>query len=64
MVGILVNRAFMLLIKIGNILPLLSIDSKLGVWVAYTKRQLRIATQMSVIKVKVTVAKNRNSVSA
>jgi hypothetical protein len=39
------------------------IDFKLGVWVAYIKRQLGIATQLSVIKVKVTVAKNRNSVS-
>jgi hypothetical protein len=39
------------------------IDSKLGAWVAYIKRQLCNATQMFVIKVKVTVAKNRNSVS-
>jgi hypothetical protein len=39
------------------------IDSKLGVWVAYIKMQLGIATQVSVIKVKVTVAKNRNLVS-
>jgi hypothetical protein len=39
------------------------IDSELAVWVAYIKRQLGIATQVSVIKVKVTVAKNRNSVS-
>jgi hypothetical protein len=38
------------------------IDSKLGVWVAYIKKQLGIATQVSVINVKVTVAKNRNSV--
>jgi len=36
---------------------------KLAVWVAYIKRQLGIATHMSVIKVKVTVTKNRNSVS-
>ncbi len=40
------------------------IDSELVVWVAYIKRQLEIATQMSVIEVNVTVAKNRNSVSA
>jgi len=40
------------------------IDTKLTVWVAYIKRQLGIATQVSVIKVKVTVTKNRNSVSA
>ena len=35
------------------------IDTKLAVWVAYIKRQLGIATQVSMIKVKVTVAKNR-----
>jgi len=40
------------------------IDTKLAVWLAYIKRQLGIATQVSVIKVKVTVTKNRNSVSA
>jgi len=42
------------------------IDAKLGVWIAcrYIKRQLGIATLMSVIKVNVTVAKNRISVSA
>ena len=39
------------------------IDTKLGVWVAYIKRQLGIATQVSVIKVKITVTKNRNSFS-
>jgi len=39
------------------------IDIKLGVWVAYIKTQLGIATQVSVINVKVTVTKNRNSVS-
>jgi len=33
------------------------IDTKLTVWVAYIKRQLGIATQGSVIKVKVTVTK-------
>jgi hypothetical protein len=36
------------------------IDAKLGLWEAYIKRQLGIATQVSVIKVNVTVAKNRN----
>jgi len=36
------------------------IDTKLAVWVAYIKAQLWIATQVSVIKVKVTVTKNRN----
>jgi len=40
------------------------IDTKLAVFVAYIKAQLWIATQMSVIKVKVTVTKNRNLVSA
>jgi len=35
------------------------IDTKLGVWQAF-----EIATQVSVIKVKVTVAKNIKSVSA
>jgi hypothetical protein len=35
-----------------------------GLIIYYIKRQLGIATQESVIKVKVTVAKNRNSVSA
>ena len=39
-------------------------DTKFGVWVAYIKTQLRIATQMYVIKVIVTVTRNRNSVSA
>jgi len=33
------------------------IDTKLAVWVAYIKRQLGIATQVSVIEVKVTVTK-------
>ena len=40
------------------------IDTKLAVWVAYIKAQLGIATKVSVINVKVTVTKNRNSVSA
>ncbi len=62
------SRSLLLKIEIqfplNNLSLLWPIDSKLGVWVAYIKRQLGIATQMSVIKVKVTVAKNRNSVSA
>jgi hypothetical protein len=37
---------------------------KLGVWVGYIKWQHGIATQVSVVKVKVTDTKNRNSVSA
>jgi len=40
------------------------INTKLAVWVAYIKRQLGIATQVSVIKVKVIVTKKRISVSA
>jgi len=40
------------------------IDTNLAVWVAYINAQLWIATQVSVIKVKVTVTKSRNSVSA
>jgi len=37
------------------------IDTELAVWVAYIKTKLVIATQESVIKVKVTVTKNTNS---
>jgi hypothetical protein len=40
------------------------VDANLGLWVAYKKKQLGIATQVCVIKVKVTVAKSRNSFSA
>ena len=49
--------------SLNNFSLLWFIDIKLGVWVAYNKTQLGIATQVSVIKVKVTVTKNRNSVS-
>jgi len=49
---------------LNNFSLLWLIDTKLGVWVAYNKTQLGIATQVSVNKVKVTVTKNRNSVSA
>jgi len=38
------------------------INTKLAVWVAHIKTQLGIATHMSLIKVKVSVTKNRNSV--
>ena len=48
---------------LNNFSLLWPIDIKLAVWVAYIKRQLGIATQVSVIKVKVTVTKKRNSVS-
>jgi len=47
-----------------NNLSLLWPIVNLGVWVAFIKMQLGIATQVSVMKVKVTVAKYRNSVSA
>jgi len=49
---------------LNNFSLLWPIDTNLAVWVAYIKMQLRIATQVYVIKVKVTVTKNRNSVSA
>jgi len=49
---------------LNNLSLLWPIDTKLGVWVAYIKAQLLIANQVSVMKVKVTVTKNRNSVSA
>jgi len=66
----MLSRSKSLLLKIeiqfllNNSSFLLSIDTKLAVWVAYIKTQLGIATQASVIKVKVTVTKNRKSVSA
>jgi len=59
-----------LLLKIEIQLPLNNfsllwpIDTNLAVGVAYIKMQLGIAAQVSVIKVKVTVTKNRNSVFA
>jgi hypothetical protein len=65
--GHLGSKTWSLLLKIeiqflpNNLSLLWPIDAKLSVWVAYKKRH---ATQMSVIKVKVTVAKNRNSVLA
>jgi len=49
---------------LNNFSLLWPIDTKLAVWVANIKMQLGISTQVSVIKVKVTVTKNRNSVSA
>jgi len=53
-----------ILFSLNNFSLLWYIDTKLGVWVAYFKAQLLIANQMSVIKVKVIVTKNRTSVSA
>jgi len=50
--------------SLNNLSLLWHIDTKLGEWVAYIKAQLWIATQVSVIKVKVTVTKIKNSVSA
>jgi len=47
----------------NNLSLLRPIDTKLGVWVAYVKRQHWIASQISVIKVKVTVAKIENQFS-
>ena len=49
---------------LNNFSLLWPIDTKLAVWVANIKTQLGIATLVYVIKVKVTVTKNRNSVSA
>jgi len=49
--------------SLNNFSLLWPIDTKLAVWVAYIKMQLGIAIQVSVIKVKVTVSKNINSVS-
>ena len=49
---------------LNNFSLLWPIHTKLAVWVAYIKRQFGIAAKVSVIKVKVTVTKNRNSVSA
>jgi len=48
----------------NNFSLLWPIDTTLAVWVAYIKRQLGIATQVSVIRVNFTVTKNINSVSA
>ena len=46
---------------LNNFSLLWPIDTKLGVWVAYIKTQLGIATQVYVIKVKVTVTKTEFS---
>jgi len=44
-------------VPLNNFSLLWPIDTKLVVWVAFIKTQLGIATQVSVIKVKVTVTK-------
>jgi len=49
---------------LNNVSLLWHIHTKLAVWVAYIKTQLGIATQVSVINVKVTVTKNKNYVFA
>jgi len=49
---------------LNNFSLLWPIDTKLAVWVAYLNTQREIATQVSVIKVKVTVTQKRNSVFA
>jgi len=49
---------------LNNLSLLWLIDTALSVWVAYIKTQIGIATHVYVIKVKVSVTKNRNSVSA
>jgi len=42
---------------LNNLSLIWPIDTKLAVWVAYIKTKLGIATQVSVIKVRVTVTK-------
>jgi len=61
--GMRILNGIKLRFPLNNFSLLWPIDTKLAVYVAYIKRQLGIATQVSVIKVKVTVTKNRNSVS-
>ena len=59
------SRSLLLKIEIqfplNNFSLLWPIDTKLAVCVAYIKTHLRIATQVSVIKVKVTVTKKKFS---
>jgi len=52
------------LFPVNNLSLLRPIDAILCVLIVYAKRQPGIATQMFVIKVKVTVAKNRKQVLA
>jgi len=47
---------------LNNFSSLWPIDTKPSVWVAYIKTQLGIAYQVTLIKVKVTITKNRNSI--
>ena len=62
--GLRILNGVKLRFPLNNFSLLWPIDTKLAVWVAYIKRQLGIATQVSEIKVKVTVTQNSNSVSA
>jgi len=64
MVGGRILNGVKLWFPLKNFSLLWPIDTKLALWVTYIKTQLGIATQVSVIKVKVTVTKNRNSVFA
>jgi hypothetical protein len=50
--------------SLNNLSLLWPIDGKLGILIAYIQRQLGVATQVPVVKVKVIVSKNTNSVSA
>jgi hypothetical protein len=58
------SRSMLLKIEIqfplNNLSSFWPIYTKLGVWVANIKVLHRIATQVSVIKIKVTVAKKQN----
>jgi len=49
-------------LPLNNISLPLVINAERCIWVAFSQGQLGIATQMSLVKVKVTVAKNRNTV--
>jgi len=46
-----------------NLSLLWPVDTKLSVWIADVNRQLEIATQVFMVKVNVTVVKNRKSIS-
>lgn len=45
-------------LPLENLSVLAAIDTKLAVWVAHIKTQLMVTTQISGVKVKVTVIKN------
>jgi len=49
---------------LNNLSFLWQSDARHGMYIAYIKRQLGIATQIAVIKVKVTVAKIENNDTA